>query len=180
MHWSFRKFFTNLRSNLETFLFFILCKSLLCVTLSNAFFSFRLSNKTTLLLILLYTICIFFIISCKVVFIDLCLQAFIWMFNIELQASMTFCRCLNMMNFSILLSVLSNAIDLYIFALKYSFLFDFYIIIVTAILNWVDCIFFCKHFSKRECIYSDVLLMNLRIILFMYLVCFNILSNVAL
>ncbi len=40
-----------------------------------------------------------------------------------------------MINFSILLSVLSNTIDLYIFALKLFFLFNFYIIIVIMLLN---------------------------------------------
>ncbi len=67
---------------------------------------------------LLYIVCIFSVISCKVVSIDLCLQVLIWMFNIELQTFMTFYKCSNTMNFSILLSVLNNAIDLYVFALK--------------------------------------------------------------
>ncbi len=108
MCWSFRKFFTNLKSSLKTFLFFMLCKSLLCITLLNAFFSFRLSNETILLLMSLHTICIFFIISCKVIFINLCLQVLIWIFNIKLQTFITFCKHLNMMNFRILLSVSSD------------------------------------------------------------------------
>jgi len=66
----------------------------------------------------LYTVCIFSVINCKVVFVDLCLQTFIWMFNIKLQAFMIFYKCLNTMNFNILLNVLNNTIDLYIFALK--------------------------------------------------------------
>jgi len=108
MCWSFRKFFTNLKSSLKTFLFFMLCKSLLCITLLNAFFSFRLSNETILLLMSLHTICIFFIISCKVIFINLCLQVLIWIFNIKLQTFITFYKHLNMMNFRILLSVSSD------------------------------------------------------------------------
>ncbi len=119
MCWFFRKFFTNFRSSLETFLFFMSCKSLLCIILLNAFFSFRLSNETILLLMSFHTVCIFFIISCKIIFIDLCLQTFIWIFNIELQAFTTFYKCLNTMNFSTLLNVLSNTIDLYIFAIKW-------------------------------------------------------------
>ncbi len=76
--------------------------------------------------------------------------------------------------------MLSSTIDLYIFALKLFFLFDFCIIIVIMLLNWVDCIFFCKHLSKRKHIYSDVSLMSLRIILFMYFICLDVLSDVAL
>ena len=73
-----------------------------------------------LLFFLCYFIqCIFFsVMSCKVVFIDLYLWAFIWMSDIELQAFIMFCKCSNMMNFNILLNVLNNAIDLYIFALE--------------------------------------------------------------
>ncbi len=135
MHWFLRKFFTNLRSSLRTFLFFMSCKSLLCATLLNAFFLFRFSSETTFLLMSLHTMCIFFIISCKVIFVDLCLWILIWIFNIELHIYTTFHRCSNMMNFSILLNVLNSTIDLYIFALKWFFLSDFCIIIVTALLN---------------------------------------------
>ncbi len=102
----------------ELFFFFMSCKSLLCATLLNAFFSFKLSSETTLLFISLYTMCIFSVISCRVVFVDLCLQVLIWMFNIKLHVSTTFCKHSNMMNFSILLSMLNSTIDLYIFALK--------------------------------------------------------------
>ena len=98
--------------------FFMSCKSLLCTTLLNALFSFKLSSEITFLLISLHTMCIFSVISCKVVFVDLCLQTLIWMFNIKLHTSTTFYKRSNIMNFSILLSVLNSTIDLYIFVLK--------------------------------------------------------------
>jgi len=72
-----RKSSTNLRNNLKIFPFFMLYKSLLCVTLLNALFLFKFSSETTLFLVLLYIIYIFSIINCKIVFVNLYLRAFI-------------------------------------------------------------------------------------------------------
>ncbi len=167
MCWSFRKFFTNLKSSLETFLFFMSCKSLLCITLLNAFFSFKLSNETTLLFMSLHTVCIFFIINCKVVFIDLCLQALIWMFNIESQAFITFYRCSNTMNFNILLNVLNNTIDLYIFNLS---------CLTFALLLWLCfwtelIIFFSVNIFQRESVFILMCRWWVCALFYLYILC---------
>ncbi len=70
MHLFFKKSFTNSRSDSSTFLFLILYRNLLCVILSNIFLLFKLNNNITLLFVLFYIIYIFFIISCKAIFVN--------------------------------------------------------------------------------------------------------------
>jgi len=72
-----KKSFTNSKNNLRILLFFMLYKSRLCVILLNALFLSKLSSETILLLVLLYIVYIFFVISCKIVFVNLYLRAFI-------------------------------------------------------------------------------------------------------
>ena len=78
---SFKKFFTYFIINVNVFYIFMSCKNLRYVIKLKTFSSFKINIVIISFLWLFHIVWIFFVINCKIVFIDRCLRVFIWMFD---------------------------------------------------------------------------------------------------
>ena len=109
----FRKSFIHFNYLFDIFLFFILWKSRRCDTLSKISLTFKLKNNIIFFFYSFHIVWIFFMMNCKIMFIDCCLRAFIWMFENVFNASTTYRKRFDTIDFNILFNVFNNAIDLY-------------------------------------------------------------------
>ena len=109
----FRKSFIYFNNLFEIFFFFMLWRKWKCDTLSKTSLTFKLRNDIIFFFCSFYIVWIFFVMNCKIVFINRCLRAFIWMFESVFSASTTYRMYLNTIDFNILFNVFNNAIDLY-------------------------------------------------------------------
>ena len=109
----FRKFFIHFNNLFKTFLFFMLWRRRKCDTLSKISLTFKLRNDIIFFFYSFYIMWIFFVMNCRIVFIERCLRALIWMFENVFNVSTTYRMRSNTINFNILFNVFNNAIDLY-------------------------------------------------------------------
>ncbi len=145
----FQKVFYKFEKRFEYF-FFILYKSLLYIILSIALLLFKFNKNIICLFVLLYIVYIFSIINWKTIFVNLYCRTFIWVFDNIFVISTIYRKRFDTINFNILFNMLRSIINLYIFVFEYFFLLNFRNIIVIALLNWVDYIFFYKYFSNKN------------------------------
>ena len=108
-----KKFFIHFNNLSEIFSFSCYKKKWECDTLSKASLTFKLKNDVILFFCSFHIVWIFFIMNCKIVFIERCLRALIWMFKNVFNISTTYWIRSNTINFNILFNVFNNAIDLY-------------------------------------------------------------------
>ena len=109
----FKKFSIHFNNLLNIFLFFMLWRNRKCDTLSKISLTFKLKNDVILFFYSFYIVWIFFIMNCKIVFINYYLRAFIWMFENMFNVSTAYRKHFNTINFNVLFNVFNNAIDLY-------------------------------------------------------------------
>ena len=109
----FKKFLIHFSNLLDIFFFFILWRNRMCDTLLKASLTFKLKKDVILFFCLLYIVWIFFVMNCKIVFIERCLHAFIWVFENVFNVSTMYRMRLNTIDFKILFNIFNNAIDLY-------------------------------------------------------------------
>ena len=108
----FRKSFIHF-NNLFDIFFFMLWRSRRCDTLSKISFTFKFKNDVIFFFCSFYIVWIFFVMNCKIMFIDCCLRAFIWVFKNVFNALMTYQKYFDTIDFNILFNVFNNATDLY-------------------------------------------------------------------
>ena len=115
VHLSFKKSFTYFVINVNVFFIFMLCRNLRCVIKLKTFSSFKINIIVINFLWSFYIVWIFFVINCRVVFIDWCLRVFIWMFDNFSHVSKTLRKRFDIIDSNILFKLSNNAINLYVF-----------------------------------------------------------------
>ena len=109
----FRKFFIHFNNLFDIFFFFILWRSWECDMLLKISLTFKFKNDIIFFFCSFYIVWIFFVISCKIVFIDRCLRIFIWMFKNVFNVLMMYRKRSDIIDFSILFNMFNNIINLY-------------------------------------------------------------------
>ena len=109
----FKKFFIHFNNLLDIFFFLMLWRSRRCDMLSKISFTFKFKNDVIFFFCSFHIVWIFFMMSCKIVFIDYCLRVFNWIFENVLNVSTIYWKRFDIIDFSILFNVFNNAIDLY-------------------------------------------------------------------
>ena len=109
----FKKFFIHFNNLFDTFFFFILWRNWKCNTLLKASLTFKLKNDIIFFFYLFHIMWIFFVMNCKIVFINRCLRAFIWIFENMFNILIAYWKQFNTIDFNILFNMFNNAINLY-------------------------------------------------------------------
>ena len=109
----FRKSFIHFNNLFDIFFFLMLWRSWKYNTLSKISLTFKLKNNVIFFFYSFHNVWIFFMMSYKIVFINRCLRAFIWIFKNVFNVSTIYWKHFDTIDFNILFNMFNNAIDLY-------------------------------------------------------------------